>query len=78
MGPILSSDTYFSDLYIPSYTPSLSALIESRKTSQQVLGKPSLLLVALPEDDLPGVKAEIKVTRKLEERQPMFSHQFHN
>ena len=68
MGPILSSDTYFSDLYIPSYTPSLSALIESRKTSKQVPAKPSLLLVALPEDDLPGVKAEIKVIRKLEER----------
>ena len=68
MGPILSSNTYFSDLYIPSYTPSLSALIESRKTSQQSLGKPSLLLVALPEDDLPGVKTEIKVIRKLEER----------
>ena len=68
MGPILSSDTYFSDLYIPSYTPSLSALIESRKTSQQVTEKPSLLLVALPEDDLPGVKAEIQVIRKLEAR----------
>ncbi|KAF8257445.1 CHAT domain-containing protein [Lactarius quietus] len=36
MGPIPSSKTpkqYFSDLYIPSYTPSLSALIESRKGS---------------------------------------------
>jgi hypothetical protein len=34
MGPIPSDDgkeLYFSDLYIPSYTPSLSALIESRK-----------------------------------------------
>ena len=33
MGPIPSTrghDRYFSDLYIPSYTPSLSALIESR------------------------------------------------
>jgi CHAT domain-containing protein/tetratricopeptide (TPR) repeat protein len=69
MGPIPHSHRYFSDLYIPSYTPSLSALIESRNTSQQVLaGKPSLLLVALPDDDLPGVKGEIKVIRKLEER----------
>ena len=67
MGPISHSDRYFSDLYIPSYTPSLSALIESRKTSQNVPGKPSLLLVALPEDDLPGVNGEIKVIRKLEE-----------
>jgi CHAT domain-containing protein/tetratricopeptide (TPR) repeat protein len=70
MGPIPPNDTckrYFSDLYIPSYTPSLSALIESRRESQQAPGKPSLLLVALPEDDLPGVKGEIKVIRKLEE-----------
>jgi CHAT domain-containing protein len=67
MGPIPHSNRYFSDLYIPSYTPSLSALIESRNTSQQVLaGKPSLLLVALPDDDLPGVKGEIKVIGKLE------------
>ncbi|KAH8981067.1 CHAT domain-containing protein [Lactarius akahatsu] len=71
MGPIPSNDTserYFSDLYIPSYTPSLSALIESRKASPQMLEKPSLLLVAQPDDSLPGVKGEIKVIRKLEER----------
>ncbi len=71
MGPIPSSDTserYFSDLYISSYTPSLSALIESRKASPQTLDKPTLLLVAQPDDSLPGVKGEIKVIRKLEER----------
>ena len=71
MGPIPSSDTserYFSDLYIPSYTPSLSALIESRRESPQVLDKPSLLLVARPDDSLPGVKGEIKVIRALESR----------
>ncbi|KAI0293136.1 CHAT domain-containing protein [Multifurca ochricompacta] len=36
MGPIPSNDgvkRYFSDLYIPSYTSTLSALIESRKPS---------------------------------------------
>ncbi|KAH8980396.1 CHAT domain-containing protein [Lactarius hatsudake] len=72
LGPIPSSDPsdkrYFSDLYIPSYTPSLSALIESRKASLQMLEKPSLLLVAQPEDSLPGVKGEIKVIRSLEPR----------
>ncbi|KAI9429487.1 CHAT domain-containing protein [Lactarius indigo] len=71
MGPIPSNNTserYFSDLYIPSYTPSLSALIESRIASPQMLAKPSLLLVAQPDDSLPGVKEEIKVIRKLEER----------
>ncbi|KAF8257823.1 CHAT domain-containing protein [Lactarius quietus] len=68
MGPIPSSDTrdrYFSDLYIPSYTPSLSALIDSRNASPQMLEKPSLLLVARPDDSLPGVKGEIKVIRAL-------------
>jgi hypothetical protein len=53
----------FSDLYIPSYTPSLSALIESRKASPQTLlvEKPSLLLVAQPDGSLPGVTGEIEV-----------------
>ncbi|KAH9171553.1 CHAT domain-containing protein [Lactarius sanguifluus] len=72
MGPIPSGDTsderYFSDLYIPSYTPSLSALIESRKASRQTLDKPSLLLVAQPDDSLPGVWGEMKVIRSLEAR----------
>ncbi|KAF8270145.1 CHAT domain-containing protein [Lactarius quietus] len=71
MGPIPSSDSqerYFSDLYIPSYTPSLSALIESRKKSTQMPDKPSLFLVAQPDHSLPGVKGEIKVIRKLEEQ----------
>jgi CHAT domain-containing protein/tetratricopeptide (TPR) repeat protein len=69
MGPIPSSgntsEQYFSDLYIPSYTPSLSALIESRKTSPEMLERPSLLLVAQPDHSLPGVKGEIKVIRAL-------------
>ena len=71
MGPIPSSNAckqYFSDLYIPSYTPSLSALIESRKGNPQILEKPTLLLVGQPDDNLPGVKGEIKAIRKLEER----------
>ena len=69
MGPIPSSEfgrpQYFSDLYIPSYTPSLSALIDSRRASPRILRKPSLLLIAQPDHDLPGVKGEIKVIRKL-------------
>ena len=67
MGPIPSHGTreqYFSDLYIPSYTPSLSALIESRRENTQTLEKPSLLLVAQPDDSLPGVNAEIKVIER--------------
>jgi CHAT domain-containing protein len=65
MGPIPSSKPgkprYFSDLYISSYTPSLSALIDSRKASPRTVEKPSLLLVAQPDDSLPGVTGEIKV-----------------
>jgi tetratricopeptide (TPR) repeat protein len=72
MGPIPSSKPekprYFSDLYIPSYTPSLSALIDSRRASPRTLEKPSLLLIAQPDHDLPGVKGEIKVLRKLGEQ----------
>ena len=68
MGPIPTSDTsderYFSDLYIPSYTPSLSALIESHKASPHTLTKPSLLLVAQPDYSLPGVSGEVKVIQR--------------
>ena len=67
MGPIPSSDgrhRYFSDLYIPSYTPSLSALIESRQANVQMPKTPSLLLVAQPDDKLPGVTGEIKVIQR--------------
>ena len=72
MGPIPSingRDRYFSDLYIPSYTPSLSALIESRQVGPQMPKMPSLLLVAQPGDLLPGVKGEIKeIQRALKTR----------
>jgi tetratricopeptide (TPR) repeat protein len=72
MGPIPSAGPgkprYFSDLYIPSYTPTLSALINSRKASPRTLEKPSLLLVAQPDHDLPGVEREIKVIRRLGEQ----------
>ena len=65
MGPIPSDDSdnvYFMDLYISSYTPTLSALIESRKPGSQpkTLDKPSLLLVAQPKT-LPGAWGEINV-----------------
>jgi len=62
MGPIPSDDgvpRYFSDLYIPSYTPTLSALIESRKPSKSPFEKPSVLLVANPDDSLQDAWSEI-------------------
>ncbi|KAI9445749.1 CHAT domain-containing protein [Lactarius psammicola] len=54
MGPIPSDDgnkLYFMDLYTPSYTPTLTALIESRKPGLQpeAIDRPSLLLAAQPE-----------------------------
>ena len=65
MGPIPSDDSndlYFSDLYIPSYTPSLSALIEAQKRGSWSDAfdnlRPSILLVAQP-DTLPGAIGEI-------------------
>ena len=67
MGPIPSGDSndmYFSDLYIPSYTPTLAALIESRKRGSSSdasdNSKPSILLVAQPDHTLPGAFDEIK------------------
>ena len=73
MGPIPlddDEDLYFSDLYITSYTPSLSALIESRKrgslsdaASVSDDSKPSILLVAQP-DTLPGAFSEINAILK--------------
>ena len=64
MGPIPSDggeERFFSDLYVSSYTPTLSALIQSRAPSTSTLGRPSLLLVGRPKDNLPGVWREIKV-----------------
>ena len=63
MGPIPSDvgpPRYFLDLYIPSYIPSLSALIDSRKSSLQTLNKPSILLVAQPDEKMPQALKEMK------------------
>ncbi|KAH8977736.1 CHAT domain-containing protein [Lactarius akahatsu] len=71
MGPIPSNDgekRYFLDLYICSYTPSLSALIQSRNGgfSSKSSDRPSLLLVAQPDPSLPTVGGEIQVVRALD------------
>ena len=67
MGPIPSGDgkeRYFLDMYITSYTQTLSALVESRKPKSLSETfddlKPPLLLVAQP-DTLPGAWDEIEV-----------------
>ena len=68
MGPIRSdgpTKLYFSDLYIPSYTPTLSALIDSRKPNTQPSETPSLLLVVQPDAQMPSSLQEMRVVRTL-------------
>ena len=68
MGPVRSEGPqklYFSDLYIPSYTPTLSALIESRKPSSHSSERPSLLLVAQPDESMPGAWDEMSLIQRL-------------
>ncbi|KAI0283884.1 CHAT domain-containing protein [Russula brevipes] len=66
MGPIRSDGPvrlYFSDLYITSYTPILSALIEAQKPSTQTSNVPSILLVAQPDPIMPNVLQEMRVVQ---------------
>ena len=68
MGPIRSdghAKLYFSDLYIPSYTLTLSALIESRKPSMQALDTPSMLLVVQPDTQMPSSLQEMRTVRNV-------------
>jgi len=70
MGPIPSDDgepRYFLDLYICSYTPTLSALIQSRHHNSGLRSsdRPPILLVAQP-DSLPTVRGEIQVVQALD------------
>ncbi|KAH9162080.1 CHAT domain-containing protein [Lactarius sanguifluus] len=69
MGPIPSDDGkthYFMDLYICSYTPTLSALIQSRNRNLQSrsLDRPSILLV-VPDPHL-NVRGEIQVVQSFD------------
>jgi len=79
MGPIPSDDgitRYFSDMYVPSYTPSLSALIASHKPGSQSSTLPPLLLVAQPSQSLPGVWHEIQAIQALDlPSKSLISHQ---
>jgi len=68
MGPIRSEGPikfYFSDLYIPSYTPTLSALIESRKPRARPLHRPSILLVIQPDAKMPKALQEMRVIQSV-------------
>jgi len=68
MGPIRSEGPikfYFSDLYIPSYTPTLGALIESRKPWARPLDQPSMLLVIQPDAKMPKALQEMRVIQSV-------------
>ena len=71
MGPIPSDEgeqRYFLDLYICSYTPTLSALIQSRRrdSSLRPSDRPSILLVAQPDPSIPTVGGEIQAVQALD------------
>ena len=66
MGPIPSDvgpPRYFLDLYIPSYTPSLSALLESHKPNSQTFENPSMLLVLQPDASMVRALDEMKAVQ---------------
>jgi hypothetical protein len=68
MGPIPSDSgitRYFSDLYISSYTPTLSALIASRRPGPQTPARLTLL-VSQPSESPPGGWEDTLVIRGLD------------
>ncbi|KAI0267452.1 CHAT domain-containing protein [Gloeopeniophorella convolvens] len=67
MGPIPTTGKakrYFSDVYISSYTPTLSSLIESQARAKEATRSPSLLVIGQPDASLPSVRAEIKAVQE--------------
>ncbi|KAH9955983.1 CHAT domain-containing protein [Russula dissimulans] len=68
MGPIRTDGChklYFSDLYIPSYTPTLSALIEARRRGTESLQMPPVLLVTQPDVKMPNALQEMRVVQAI-------------
>ena len=68
IGPIRSIDhtkLYFSDLYIPSYTPTLTALIEARRPGTRTFDKPSILLVVQPDANMPNSLREMRIIQSI-------------
>ncbi|KAH9953039.1 hypothetical protein BC827DRAFT_1251075 [Russula dissimulans] len=68
MGPIRTDGChklYFLDLYIPSYTPTLSALIEARSHGAESLEMPPVLLVTQPDVEMPNALQEMWVVQAI-------------
>jgi hypothetical protein len=75
MGPIPSNDGvahYFSDLYISSYTPTLSALIESRRPGTQHAARPALFVAQLGQSS-PGTWTDTQPVQGLYSRVTRFT-----
>jgi len=68
MGPIRTDGhhkLYFLDLYIPSYTPTISALIEARNPGATSFQVPAILLVTQPDDKMPNALQEMRVVQAI-------------
>ncbi|KAH8105069.1 TPR-like protein [Phellopilus nigrolimitatus] len=70
-GPIRVVDgirQYLSDDYVSSYTPTLTALIKARESKPEIrrhdIGRPQLLVVALPDETIPLVEKEYRAIQK--------------
>jgi hypothetical protein len=64
-GPYSSGQRNLPDLYISSYTPTLSALIAARAGPPLLSQQPKLLIVGQPGPTLPMVDAEVRVVEEL-------------
>jgi CHAT domain len=64
-GPYSSDQMNLPDLYISSYTPTLSALIAARVGIAPTSQQPKLLVVGRPGLTLPMVEAEVRVVEEL-------------
>ncbi|KAH9474316.1 hypothetical protein JR316_0012774 [Psilocybe cubensis] len=66
-GPYRRGERNLPDIYISSYTPTLSALIRARSKISKSQGVPKLLVVGQSGKDLHRVKNEVDVIRRYED-----------
>jgi CHAT domain-containing protein len=66
-GPYKPKQMNLPDIYISSYTPTLSALIKARSSAahESVVPKPKLLVIGQPGKTLPNVEKEISQIQKV-------------
>jgi len=63
-GPYASGKMNLPDIYISSYTPTLSALIKARFAVVHRTAPPNLLVIGQPDETLPEVKEELHRIQK--------------